>query len=191
MLCCTCCSSFGCLPSLFWFAGTLHCHHLTCSSPQLCYMLLSCWVYINSRPNIFDLANSAAEKGAELRQLHAMDQHHQQKPQPMGVMVAMRPSRVSYQLTTNGPETLNTTLVTTNNSHEALKPKKPMIVINDDLNRPVPFSSSPSPQPMNGQPAKDDYQRNSSTTSHEAAAALLLASNRHRQSSSYSAKSQR
>lgn len=157
-------------------------------------MLLSCWVYINSRPNIFDLANSAAEKGAaELRQMHSVD-HHQQKQQqqPAGVLVAMRPSRVSYQLTTNGPETLNTTLVTINNSHEALKSKKPMIVINDDLNRPVPFSSSPSPQPMNGKPVgKDDYQRNSSTTSHEAAAALLLASNRHRQSSSYSAKSQR
>uniref|UniRef100_A0A1I8BDQ5 G_PROTEIN_RECEP_F1_2 domain-containing protein n=1 Tax=Meloidogyne hapla TaxID=6305 RepID=A0A1I8BDQ5_MELHA len=191
---------------------------------MLCYLLLSCWVYINSKPNFFDIINSAEKDGGGGQQIQMINllnnqqnNHRQQITQNAsnggGMLVALRSSRVSYQLapvnnssitTTQGHETQNTTLFTNNiNSNiESPKTKKPMIVLNDEML--LSLSPSQSPQPdselkqnkhLNGiaemVKQRETEQRNSSTTSNEAAAALLLASKRQRQSSSYSAKSQR
>uniref|UniRef100_A0A914N304 G-protein coupled receptors family 1 profile domain-containing protein n=2 Tax=Meloidogyne TaxID=189290 RepID=A0A914N304_MELIC len=195
---------------------------------MLCYLLLSCWVYINSKPNFFDLVNSAEKDGIGEQQIQMVNLLNNQQAQQNqkhqtaqnasnggggGMLVALRSSRVSYQLapinnstTTQGHETQNTTLFTNNISNiESPKTKKPMIVLNDEML--LSLSPSQSPQPgidssevkqnkhLNGiaemVKQRENEQRNSSTTSNEAAAALLLASKRQRQSSSYSAKSQR
>uniref|UniRef100_A0A914NKA2 G-protein coupled receptors family 1 profile domain-containing protein n=1 Tax=Meloidogyne incognita TaxID=6306 RepID=A0A914NKA2_MELIC len=180
---------------------------------MLCYLLLSCWVYINSKPNFFDLVNSAEKDGIGEQQIQMVNLLNNQQAQQNqkhqttqnasnggggGMLVALRSSRVSYQLapinnstTTQGHETQNTTLFTNNISNiESPKTKKPMIVLNDEML--LSLSPSQSPQPgidssevkqnkhLNGiaemVKQRENEQRNSSTTSNEAAAALLLAS---------------
>lgn len=236
---------------------------------MLCYALLSLWVWVNSRPNLFDLATATAMEKAAAEQHHnAMHQHQmqqmqhftngngrmsnlqqkcssseqkqqlqkdqnaQQQQQQNGggnngsgggggglLTMAIRPhARVSYQLAstnsfygcTQGPDTVNTTLLSDAVLPHSSSAKKPMIVINDDMNRPVPYASSPSPQQhkpaqQNGcngtgkqqqqqtttMAAGEQPQQRNSSTPEASAAVPMLASNRQRQSSSYSAKSQR
>ncbi|KAF7637613.1 G_PROTEIN_RECEP_F1_2 domain-containing protein [Meloidogyne graminicola] len=114
---------------------------------MLCYLLLSCWVYINSKPNFFDLINSsssAADKdGSNNQQIQMLNLLNQQKHLNTqnvsngnsgggGVLIALRSSRVSYQLApvnnsstiTQGHETQNTTIFTNTLNNECISINK-------------------------------------------------------------------
>ncbi|KAL3081839.1 hypothetical protein niasHS_012781 [Heterodera schachtii] len=145
----------------------------------LCYVLLSCWVYINSKPSLFEL--TTAGKGIE----SAGGAGAGEGPNKAGADAEMREMnrcpRVSYQQVTtmtalNDPSTDNKPMIVIN-GQRAITPTINTLMREDDADT------------TKQQQQQKEQQRNSSSTSNETQ--LLVSAIRHRQSSSYSAKSNR
>ncbi|KAI3414188.1 hypothetical protein GPALN_011645 [Globodera pallida] len=153
----------------------------------LCYVLLSCWVYVNSKPSLFELT-TAGKGGAGGVGIECAGAVHAAGDAPVRAAIAAEMSemnrcpRVSYQQ------------ITTMTALNDPSSDKPTIVINGQRAVSPTNMMNSSPTLINGvqqqhQEQQQQQQRNSSNTSNETQ--LLVSTIRHRQSSSYSAKSNR
>uniref|UniRef100_A0A914GXC4 G-protein coupled receptors family 1 profile domain-containing protein n=1 Tax=Globodera rostochiensis TaxID=31243 RepID=A0A914GXC4_GLORO len=149
----------------------------------LCYVLLSCWVYVNSKPSLFELTTAGKSGAGGGVGIECAGAVHAAGDAPIRATIAAEMSemnrcpRVSYQQ------------ITTMTALNDPSSDKPMIVINGQRAASPTNMMNSSPTPINGVQQQQQPQRNSSSTSNETQ--LLVSTIRHRQSSSYSAKSNR